>query len=262
MPGSAAMATQDLVARVCAIVENVAAANEAHSKVHHSRDPRAFFDCIEVPALTFTDYAAQLTPLKFDAVWPLALILADRLCRKADCTFNPHQVHRLMLTAYCIACKLSYDLRGLSCPTAYRGSVGLEDLHRMERTFLSCCDWEVTVTPEEYYNVVDNIEQLQAAAESAAQRPGAPVHLIPDDFAAAPGSPMSAASSSGAFSMAKSFIPCPPEVPRDGVKSEGRCRLAEGIQSSSQQERPRCCARMDKAKQFASSCQGPSAPGL
>eukprot|EP01062_Namystynia_karyoxenos_P004075 TRINITY_DN11442_c0_g1_i4.p1 TRINITY_DN11442_c0_g1~~TRINITY_DN11442_c0_g1_i4.p1 ORF type:complete len:250 (+),score=87.70 TRINITY_DN11442_c0_g1_i4:55-804(+) len=237
MPGSAAMATQDLVARVCAIVENVAAANEAHSKVHHSRDPRAFFDCIEVPALTFTDYAAQLTPLKFDAVWPLALILADRLCRKADCTFNPHQVHRLMLTAYCIACKQCYDLRGLSRPIANRGSVSLQDLNRMERTFLSCCDWEVTVTPEEYYNVVDNIGHLQAAAESAARRPGAPVHLIPDVLAAAP----------------KMFIPCPPEVPRDG--SEVRCRLAERIQSSSQQERPRCCARMDKAKQFASSCQ-------
>eukprot|EP01062_Namystynia_karyoxenos_P004076 TRINITY_DN11442_c0_g1_i5.p1 TRINITY_DN11442_c0_g1~~TRINITY_DN11442_c0_g1_i5.p1 ORF type:complete len:279 (+),score=97.17 TRINITY_DN11442_c0_g1_i5:71-838(+) len=246
-----AATTKELTASVCRIVENVAAANEAHyCKVHESNDPRAFFDCVEVPALSFTNYVAQLTPLKRNDVWPLALILADRLCRKADCTFNPHQVHRLMLTAYCIACKLCYDLRGLCQPIAYRGSVGMDDLHRMERTFLICCDWEVTVTAEEYYKVVDNIEMIEAASATAAQCPGSPAGLLPDSIV------MHGRSLSTPRCGAEEPKVLAPSPPARGGSTSPRPQSQEQCPTScSPMERPRCSERIDRAKEFATSGQ-------
>eukprot|EP01062_Namystynia_karyoxenos_P062865 TRINITY_DN55722_c0_g1_i1.p1 TRINITY_DN55722_c0_g1~~TRINITY_DN55722_c0_g1_i1.p1 ORF type:complete len:254 (+),score=47.39 TRINITY_DN55722_c0_g1_i1:81-842(+) len=167
-------------AKVVAIVERTATANEAHNIVHPSDDDRAFFDCVDVPGLSFGDYVRQLAVLKRDDVWPSALIFASRYCAKADVPFNVHAMHRLMLTAYTVACKLYYDLHGLSRPAAFYGSVGLQDLHRMERAFLQLIDWDLYISAEEYAAVADNLAQHEENARCAMNAPGDPYPLIAD----------------------------------------------------------------------------------
>eukprot|EP01062_Namystynia_karyoxenos_P010955 TRINITY_DN1391_c0_g1_i2.p1 TRINITY_DN1391_c0_g1~~TRINITY_DN1391_c0_g1_i2.p1 ORF type:complete len:250 (+),score=73.79 TRINITY_DN1391_c0_g1_i2:98-847(+) len=190
-------------AQVAAIFDAVCTANKALGSVHDGNDRRSYFDCIEVPDLSIKTYMMQLKTMRREAVWPVALILADRYCRMADVPFNPHAMHRLVLVAFVVACKLCYDLCGTSGTTAPRGCVCLEDLNAMERQFLLIIDWNCHVTAAEFAAVIDQLDNIEAAAQHAAQNPtGKPVDLIPGPL----------------VPNMESMVPHPPAQPRSPVQ--------------------------------------------
>eukprot|EP01062_Namystynia_karyoxenos_P030792 TRINITY_DN22912_c0_g1_i1.p1 TRINITY_DN22912_c0_g1~~TRINITY_DN22912_c0_g1_i1.p1 ORF type:complete len:276 (+),score=48.23 TRINITY_DN22912_c0_g1_i1:97-828(+) len=217
-------------------VDCIAAANKAFSKVHGSEDRRAFLDCVEVPALSFADYTTQLSTLGRDGVWPLALILADRYCRAADVVFNPHAIHRLMLTAYSIACKLCYDLRGLCHPIAKRGCVSPEDLRFMEMAFLALIDWHLFVGPDVLAAVLGHLPEIADRARTL-DGGGEPHHLIPDEFLC-PRAP-------------KAPAPPPGAPPQQSRPQRSRSPQPRSPPDGRAPQEPRCTARIAEARDFA-----------
>eukprot|EP01062_Namystynia_karyoxenos_P069984 TRINITY_DN65376_c0_g1_i1.p1 TRINITY_DN65376_c0_g1~~TRINITY_DN65376_c0_g1_i1.p1 ORF type:complete len:254 (+),score=44.87 TRINITY_DN65376_c0_g1_i1:113-874(+) len=239
---SPARSPQESPARVArqisAILDSLSTANQVHARTHEPGDPRAFLECITVPARTMAAYMAQFDPLKRNEAWPVALVLIDRYCRKAGVPFNAHVMHRLVVVSFVVACKLCYDLAALSAPTALRGSVRLDDLNEMERFFLILIDFDCSVNQSHYTAVVNNIDFLEARAREAADSPSDKiVSVLPDSFIA-PTLPQ---------------VPRPPSSPAT-PGSGGAGRNVRGAQSptflpSVQNCRPR--ARIEEAKKLA-----------
>eukprot|EP01062_Namystynia_karyoxenos_P049024 TRINITY_DN3746_c1_g1_i1.p1 TRINITY_DN3746_c1_g1~~TRINITY_DN3746_c1_g1_i1.p1 ORF type:complete len:476 (+),score=64.85 TRINITY_DN3746_c1_g1_i1:209-1429(+) len=144
-------------------------------------DPRADFDCVELPGISLKDYCHQFVgKLNRPELWPQVLILMDKLCRVADLSVHAYNAHRLVLTTFCIAMKVSSDYYGITPIVARYGGVETEDLISMEVTFLFLLDWRVHMSGRYYFHIMEQLPNIQAAVQRAAAVPGPDVELIPD----------------------------------------------------------------------------------
>eukprot|EP01062_Namystynia_karyoxenos_P013512 TRINITY_DN14870_c0_g1_i1.p1 TRINITY_DN14870_c0_g1~~TRINITY_DN14870_c0_g1_i1.p1 ORF type:complete len:435 (+),score=55.75 TRINITY_DN14870_c0_g1_i1:182-1486(+) len=145
-------------------------------------DPRADFDSVELPGISLENYCKHfIERVDHPQLWPLVLILVDKLCRVADTSFHAYNAHRLVLTAFCIALKISTDYCGVTSVMAKYGGVATQDLISMEVSFLFLLDWRVNIASGVYHHVLQELPNIKAVADRAAGGRGTDMALIPDE---------------------------------------------------------------------------------
>jgi len=136
---------------VTRFINEVAEGNR--ERCRESKDPLAFFDCVEEPGDSAGDFLKSLQPLGVKTEeWILATALVHKLLDRTGSFLGIFNVHRLMLTAVMLSVKLcrDRDVRGVPQALSEKTGVPVEDLVKMEKAFLSLLDWELHVTRTEY----------------------------------------------------------------------------------------------------------------
>eukprot|EP01062_Namystynia_karyoxenos_P000088 TRINITY_DN10020_c0_g1_i1.p1 TRINITY_DN10020_c0_g1~~TRINITY_DN10020_c0_g1_i1.p1 ORF type:complete len:328 (+),score=50.13 TRINITY_DN10020_c0_g1_i1:137-1120(+) len=160
---------EQLRGSVAAIVESVAVANACFldDLPDLEADVAALFSS-GVPRFSFTEYAKALSASGRDDSWLAALILADRCCRASGCALTAMNMHRLLFSGLLLAVKLHVDCRRVSKAMSLYGKLGLDDTHRMERSFLRIVDWSTFIGFQEYEAARLRLGSVEAAASMAA----------------------------------------------------------------------------------------------
>eukprot|EP01062_Namystynia_karyoxenos_P083463 TRINITY_DN95_c0_g2_i1.p1 TRINITY_DN95_c0_g2~~TRINITY_DN95_c0_g2_i1.p1 ORF type:complete len:337 (+),score=56.79 TRINITY_DN95_c0_g2_i1:90-1013(+) len=164
-----------------AILADVCTANSAWAAIHDADDLLSCFDCSVPPSVPVSAYMRQVERAGGGQYWPMCLILIDTLSRTCLTPVTEVNVHRLVVTAYSLALKLSKDSTGLSAVVADVGGVDLQDLIEMECVFLGMVDWRVTVTPsahERFWETRHLVQDTARRAATTGQRDG-PITIIP-----------------------------------------------------------------------------------
>eukprot|EP01062_Namystynia_karyoxenos_P059942 TRINITY_DN51379_c0_g1_i1.p1 TRINITY_DN51379_c0_g1~~TRINITY_DN51379_c0_g1_i1.p1 ORF type:complete len:440 (+),score=62.57 TRINITY_DN51379_c0_g1_i1:83-1321(+) len=173
---------------VAAMVIDTLAAGSARNKEAQTQshtdeaglpvDGWADFECIVPPAEPIIKFCTlRMSRACRPELWPLVLILIDRLCRMTNIKLNVFNVHRLVTTAVSLTVKYSSDCCGVSQAVSALGGVDNDDLVDMELCFLLLIDWRLEIPSGAYDRVIQKLPQIKAAAMAPASS-GAP--LIPD----------------------------------------------------------------------------------
>eukprot|EP01062_Namystynia_karyoxenos_P026220 TRINITY_DN20442_c0_g1_i1.p1 TRINITY_DN20442_c0_g1~~TRINITY_DN20442_c0_g1_i1.p1 ORF type:complete len:322 (+),score=62.02 TRINITY_DN20442_c0_g1_i1:81-1046(+) len=160
--------SQLLVSRMWAsnVLTHTCAANSACD----DDDTHSCFFSKHQPQSPIVYYMQQLELAAGGKVWPMCLILMDELSREAVIPVTKRTVHRLLVTAYSIALKMSVDKAGLSRTVALAAGLEVRDLIAMENTFLEILDWRVIVNPAAHQKFWDNRRLIQEISQRAASK--------------------------------------------------------------------------------------------
>lgn len=111
------------------------------------------FHSSEVPPISIPEYMTRIAKY-FDcsgSCFVLALVFIDRLIRHSPhVTVNRFTSHRLLLTGMVVAAKFHDDAFFTNRFYANIGGVDLQDMNRMEASFLELIDFSLHVQPEEF----------------------------------------------------------------------------------------------------------------
>eukprot|EP01062_Namystynia_karyoxenos_P077389 TRINITY_DN7786_c1_g1_i1.p1 TRINITY_DN7786_c1_g1~~TRINITY_DN7786_c1_g1_i1.p1 ORF type:complete len:381 (+),score=54.92 TRINITY_DN7786_c1_g1_i1:114-1145(+) len=157
--------TLDTTEVIGRLLDAVAEANKDVLPLTDDADPRSDFECVDIPNQKFSVFMRRMRRFRHaDRLWLQALVLVHRLQFIARMSVTPYTVHRLMLTGFLLAAKLSYDANDVNVFVATRGGVALADLNCMEQSFLKLSQWHVIVWPEEGEVVTSSMAVLEAYA--------------------------------------------------------------------------------------------------
>eukprot|EP01062_Namystynia_karyoxenos_P083458 TRINITY_DN95_c0_g1_i4.p1 TRINITY_DN95_c0_g1~~TRINITY_DN95_c0_g1_i4.p1 ORF type:complete len:241 (+),score=34.80 TRINITY_DN95_c0_g1_i4:83-805(+) len=161
------------------LVSSICTANKDWAACHDSSDVLSAFDCSEIPQISIHDFLGQVQRAAGGQYWPMCVLLVDSLSRAACVPVTFVNVHRLMLTAYCIALKLSRDCTGQLIDVARVGGVSCDDLVEMEKVFLRLMEWRVNVNPAAHEKFWQQRHTVVKAACLANSRRDGPFTIIP-----------------------------------------------------------------------------------
>eukprot|EP00756_Hemistasia_phaeocysticola_P036145 Hpha_TRINITY_DN16623_c5_g2::TRINITY_DN16623_c5_g2_i3::g.181037::m.181037 len=140
---------------------------EANRGVIDSSQPAAFpgtpmgeFACTAEPPCSIGYYMSCLRGLCLETEWVHAVILVDRLTRKAGHFVSPLTAHRLILAAVSLSVKMNRDVRLVHKFFKKHTGESIKDLNGMESAFLYLLDWDLHVTREEFDEFVSVIPRL------------------------------------------------------------------------------------------------------
>eukprot|EP01065_Artemidia_motanka_P051935 TRINITY_DN9246_c0_g1_i2.p1 TRINITY_DN9246_c0_g1~~TRINITY_DN9246_c0_g1_i2.p1 ORF type:complete len:195 (+),score=38.95 TRINITY_DN9246_c0_g1_i2:65-649(+) len=134
------------------------------------------FECCEVPAISITDYMRQIYRYGSDETWVLVLVLVDRVCKSVGRLLSSTNAHRIVLTAYLLALKLTMDSSKILSAVSRFSGVDADDLCEMEQAFLKATSWNIGVS-ERLFSTVAGL--LCAGGLTKKRRYSGPV--IPDE---------------------------------------------------------------------------------
>ncbi|KAJ9456963.1 hypothetical protein DIPPA_16443 [Diplonema papillatum] len=102
----------------------------------------------------------------------VAVILMDRFRASSGIIMTQYNQHRILLSALLLSLKVALDPPHLYAQAHYAnvGGVAVEELLRLERSFVQDCDWSFTVSPSQFdefsRNFVRHIQKKMDGAES------------------------------------------------------------------------------------------------
>eukprot|EP00756_Hemistasia_phaeocysticola_P030818 Hpha_TRINITY_DN16312_c0_g1::TRINITY_DN16312_c0_g1_i1::g.59586::m.59586 len=167
---------------IARILDVAAVANSIKPDLSRPDGAAAVFVCVRPPLVSIKELMNKVLGGR-ETVWVLSFILVERLTTKTGIAVTQLNMHRLLLTAFAIANKMTYDL--LRTNRSICDAVGMPytDLFTMERMFLKMLEWDVFVTGEEVRAVksaLPNIEASVAYAAEVADASQLPIPLMPE----------------------------------------------------------------------------------
>ena len=119
------------------------------------------FESSTVPGMPIETYLAAIRRVgtrynlpDASQIWETTFILLLRLSKKNSTCLTPHTIHRLVLTAFTVAMKLTGEKHISNASVAAACGVSLANLNEMERALLELLNWELCVSREEYVAVI------------------------------------------------------------------------------------------------------------
>eukprot|EP01062_Namystynia_karyoxenos_P033048 TRINITY_DN24322_c0_g1_i1.p1 TRINITY_DN24322_c0_g1~~TRINITY_DN24322_c0_g1_i1.p1 ORF type:complete len:355 (+),score=64.77 TRINITY_DN24322_c0_g1_i1:80-1066(+) len=171
-----------IIGSLRSVVTHTCNANSAWAVKHTAHDLLSCFDSAEPPPVSPANYMIQVESAAGPDFWPQCLILIDQLSRATGVPVSVVNVHRLLLTAYCIVLKMCLDDTGVTSRMAKAGGVDVAELAEMECIFLNVLDWRVAVGSAAYKKLCRGLFRIQEAARSAAEGTSldGPIAVIPE----------------------------------------------------------------------------------
>eukprot|EP01060_Flectonema_neradi_P030962 TRINITY_DN4595_c0_g1_i1.p1 TRINITY_DN4595_c0_g1~~TRINITY_DN4595_c0_g1_i1.p1 ORF type:complete len:159 (+),score=11.29 TRINITY_DN4595_c0_g1_i1:71-547(+) len=110
------------------------------------------YDSKSVPDISVFDYLSRWVEYTdcSDDVLCIASLYLDRLMSKNNFSLNVHNVHRLLATSLVLASKWQHDVVYPSSHYALVCGVSVDELKRLERSFLTDLDWDLHVTTKQF----------------------------------------------------------------------------------------------------------------
>eukprot|EP00756_Hemistasia_phaeocysticola_P000730 Hpha_TRINITY_DN10538_c0_g1::TRINITY_DN10538_c0_g1_i1::g.31190::m.31190 len=158
----------------------VAKSNEHEAYLHSIGTPEGDFDCVRVPQISVLDWMKMFEVcIPQSAPWAAGLILADRLLRKRGLLLGPYNAHRFGITALLVGAKAT----GLASPQlnkalAETSKLTMENVFRMERTFLALLEWDIGMTQRDITLTLEGLPRRAATTEPISDLGHSGLHLL------------------------------------------------------------------------------------
>jgi len=107
------------------------------------------FECVSEPPISIKDFVTVVGTVVAADEWVIAVMLVDRLLKKVGQPLGVCNAHRLLLVAGMISLKLRRDASLVNGHIARLCGVSTGELMKMECSFLSLLDWDITIRKDE-----------------------------------------------------------------------------------------------------------------
>eukprot|EP01064_Diplonema_japonicum_P024187 TRINITY_DN34696_c0_g1_i1.p1 TRINITY_DN34696_c0_g1~~TRINITY_DN34696_c0_g1_i1.p1 ORF type:complete len:226 (+),score=24.77 TRINITY_DN34696_c0_g1_i1:29-679(+) len=113
---------------------------------------RTAFDGSKPAPVSIQDYLIRMCKYGYCSpeVFICLVIYLGRIRAKMGTNFTSYNIHRLLLTAFVVAAKLRDDTYYSNKYYASIGGVTLQDMNKMEQSFLRYTSWELHIRKSEY----------------------------------------------------------------------------------------------------------------
>ena len=115
-------------------------------------EPATVYDSKQIVAISMNAYLSRWMKLtQSEGSVPIAAAcLLDRMIARTGLTLTSYNIHRVVLAALVVSHKLILDVPFTNAHFARVGGVSLQEVNRLEATFLLDMDWELTIEAEEH----------------------------------------------------------------------------------------------------------------
>lgn len=136
--------TVDLVGVLATLVERL-----LENKLHHQITK---FHALRPPQITIKSYLERIEKYAncSPSCFVVSLIYIDRLCQHSFMTLSLLNVHRILITAVCVAAKFLDDSYYPNLFYSQLGGIPLKELNNLEVEFLFGINFTLHVSPHEY----------------------------------------------------------------------------------------------------------------
>jgi len=147
-----------LFRKVLLLVHDVVDANREHCNSVSVLTP---FTLQNEPSLDISSFMRMVSNSKVagELEWIQAVVLVNRLISKVGETLNIYNSQKLIIAALCISVKLERDIPNLLSIISKYSDLSIEELSRLERTFLRALEWDLVVSAEEVEAALHTIDE-------------------------------------------------------------------------------------------------------